>query len=395
MVNLLAIWRAQGLDAILREAWQRGIVLAGLERRLDVLVRVGRHDARTGQPAVARGLGFLPGIELGPLPTRAGAAAPVPAGDRAPGSSSRGSGCEDQTGALFEDAELVETISAREGPRSGTPVPRVRRCDRDRSLTRVALRTAARRSTTCATRSGAAQTPPRGRGTVAAPRGAPAGARSRTERPLPSAGSAFGGGDARRRRAARAAGAAGRRREAARAPPGRSVRASSGEVEQVARQPAARHAAGLRPARRRRRTSPPSRAPGGPRRAAAPPPRRRWRSECMTPGATSTTSPGLGDRPCAGRRGSASARRRPRSARSGSDGRAGSAPRRRGAARSSKASSSPSVRGGGVGEGEALAGDGVLEGLPGVIIGCSFDRVCMASSLCAPCSGRVYDLEAL
>jgi peptidase E len=30
MVNLLAIWRAQGLDEILYEAWERGIVLAGL-----------------------------------------------------------------------------------------------------------------------------------------------------------------------------------------------------------------------------------------------------------------------------------------------------------------------------------------------------------------------------
>ena len=30
MVNLLALWRAHGVDAILREAWQAGIVLAGL-----------------------------------------------------------------------------------------------------------------------------------------------------------------------------------------------------------------------------------------------------------------------------------------------------------------------------------------------------------------------------
>ncbi len=29
-VNLLAVWRAQGIDAALREAWDRGVVLAGL-----------------------------------------------------------------------------------------------------------------------------------------------------------------------------------------------------------------------------------------------------------------------------------------------------------------------------------------------------------------------------
>ena len=39
MLNLIAIWRAHGLDEILREAWERGIVLCGISRRLDVLVR--------------------------------------------------------------------------------------------------------------------------------------------------------------------------------------------------------------------------------------------------------------------------------------------------------------------------------------------------------------------
>ena len=29
-VNLLAVWRAQGMDVLLREAWERGIVLGGL-----------------------------------------------------------------------------------------------------------------------------------------------------------------------------------------------------------------------------------------------------------------------------------------------------------------------------------------------------------------------------
>jgi dipeptidase E len=29
-VNLLAVWRAQGIDRVLREAWERGVVLAGL-----------------------------------------------------------------------------------------------------------------------------------------------------------------------------------------------------------------------------------------------------------------------------------------------------------------------------------------------------------------------------
>ncbi len=41
-VNLLAVWRAHGIDLILREAWQRGVVLCGSVRRIDVLVRERR-----------------------------------------------------------------------------------------------------------------------------------------------------------------------------------------------------------------------------------------------------------------------------------------------------------------------------------------------------------------
>ena len=51
MVNLLALWRAHGLDEILREAWQAGIVLAGLSAgsmcwfEWGVTRSVGRADA--------------------------------------------------------------------------------------------------------------------------------------------------------------------------------------------------------------------------------------------------------------------------------------------------------------------------------------------------------------
>ncbi len=38
MRNLLAIWRAHDLDRLLISAWRRGIVLAGISRRGDVLV---------------------------------------------------------------------------------------------------------------------------------------------------------------------------------------------------------------------------------------------------------------------------------------------------------------------------------------------------------------------
>ena len=48
LVNLLAIWRAHGLDAILREAWETGILICWSERRGDVLVRERDHEAPRG-----------------------------------------------------------------------------------------------------------------------------------------------------------------------------------------------------------------------------------------------------------------------------------------------------------------------------------------------------------
>ncbi len=37
--NMLAIWRVHGIDRALREAWERGAVLGGMERRRELLVR--------------------------------------------------------------------------------------------------------------------------------------------------------------------------------------------------------------------------------------------------------------------------------------------------------------------------------------------------------------------
>ena len=60
MVNLLAVWRAQGLDRILREAWRAGVVLAGLSAGSMCWFEWGVTTS-SGHPAPAPGLGFLPG----------------------------------------------------------------------------------------------------------------------------------------------------------------------------------------------------------------------------------------------------------------------------------------------------------------------------------------------
>ena len=60
MRNMLAIWRAHGLDEILREAWEQGTVLAGLSAGAMCWFEGGITKS-SGAPAPVAGLGLLPG----------------------------------------------------------------------------------------------------------------------------------------------------------------------------------------------------------------------------------------------------------------------------------------------------------------------------------------------
>jgi len=60
--NMLAIWRVHGFDAILREAWQAGVVLAGWSAGMICWYEAGVTDSFGPQLEGMRdGLGFLPG----------------------------------------------------------------------------------------------------------------------------------------------------------------------------------------------------------------------------------------------------------------------------------------------------------------------------------------------
>jgi peptidase E len=113
MLNLVAIWRAHGLDLILRECWREGILICGQSAGAMVWFQGGITSSQ-GEPAVASGLGLLPGSAcvhyLAEPVRRRRFLRAIASGELEPGL-----GLEDQTGALFEDTELTETVSAREG----------------------------------------------------------------------------------------------------------------------------------------------------------------------------------------------------------------------------------------------------------------------------------------
>jgi peptidase E len=123
MVNLLALWRAHAVDEILREAWQAGIVLAGLSAGSMCWFEWGVTRS-IGRPALARGLGFLPGsnsVHYDGQPERR----PFYLAAVARGDAPAGWGVDDGVGLLFRGKRLVEAVASRPGARAY----RVRACD--------------------------------------------------------------------------------------------------------------------------------------------------------------------------------------------------------------------------------------------------------------------------
>jgi dipeptidase E len=113
MINLLALWRAHGLDAILREAWQRGIVLAGLSAGSMCWFEHGITKS-VGAPTVTAGLGFLPGsnsVHYDGEPERR----PIYLDAIARGAIAPGWGVDDGVGLLFRGTRMVEAVSSRPG----------------------------------------------------------------------------------------------------------------------------------------------------------------------------------------------------------------------------------------------------------------------------------------
>jgi dipeptidase E len=111
MVNLLAVWRAQRLDAILRDAWRAGIVLAGLSAGSMCWFEWGITTS-SGTTAPARGLGFLPGsnsVHHDSEPARR----PVYLDAVRRGAVPSGWAVDDGAALVFSGTALAEVVTAR------------------------------------------------------------------------------------------------------------------------------------------------------------------------------------------------------------------------------------------------------------------------------------------
>jgi dipeptidase E len=112
--NLLAIWRAHGVDSAMQEAWEAGIVLSGSSAGMICWFEASITDSFGPQlDPLDDGLGFLPGSacphfdgEDRRRPVyRAAIAAGFPGGYAA----------DDQVALRFDGTELAECVTARDG----------------------------------------------------------------------------------------------------------------------------------------------------------------------------------------------------------------------------------------------------------------------------------------
>jgi len=116
--NLLAVWRVHGLDAIVREAWERGVLLCGVSAGALCWFEAGLTDS-FGYPLrpLSNGLGLLPGSfcphydsELG----RRDAYRRLIASGELP----EGYAADDGAAILFEGTELAEVLTSRSEARA-------------------------------------------------------------------------------------------------------------------------------------------------------------------------------------------------------------------------------------------------------------------------------------
>jgi peptidase E len=113
-LNQQAIWKAQGIDLILRQAWDRGIVLGGASAGSLCWFEEGTTDSRPKELTVVKCLGFLKGSHC-PHYDREPARRPLYRKLIASGEMKPGYACDNDAGIYFEDNDVKRVVSTRAG----------------------------------------------------------------------------------------------------------------------------------------------------------------------------------------------------------------------------------------------------------------------------------------
>ncbi|MFE7576826.1 Type 1 glutamine amidotransferase-like domain-containing protein [Streptomyces sp. NPDC057521] len=114
--NLLAVWRVHGVDRIMREAYERGVLLCGISAGANCWAEGSHTDSFGPLTYLPDGLGLLPGSvcphydsEPGRRPSYQAAVAS--------GALPGGWAVEDGAGVLFADGRVDEVVARTDGAR--------------------------------------------------------------------------------------------------------------------------------------------------------------------------------------------------------------------------------------------------------------------------------------
>ncbi|MFI1198499.1 peptidase E [Streptomyces sp. BHT-5-2] len=108
--NLLAVWRAHGMDRLLVEAYERGTLLCGISAGANCWAEGSHTDSFGPLTCLPDGLGLLPGSVCPHYDSEPGRRASYRAAV-AGGALPAGWALEDGVAALFTDGLLTETVS--------------------------------------------------------------------------------------------------------------------------------------------------------------------------------------------------------------------------------------------------------------------------------------------
>ncbi|HET9830400.1 MAG TPA: peptidase E [Vicinamibacterales bacterium] len=113
-LNQQAIWRAQGIDVVLRQAWERGIVLGGSSAGSLCWFEEGTTDSRPKELSVVQCLGFLAGSHCPHYNSEPGRR-PLYQSLILNGRLKAGYACDDDAGLYFENDRVARVVCTREG----------------------------------------------------------------------------------------------------------------------------------------------------------------------------------------------------------------------------------------------------------------------------------------
>ncbi|HXT71552.1 MAG TPA: peptidase E [Vicinamibacterales bacterium] len=111
-LNQQAIWKAQGVDQILRQAWDRGIVLGGASAGSLCWFEEGTTDSRPKELSIVQCLGFLKGSHSPHYDAEPGRR-PLYQKLILSGQMKPGYACDNDAGIYFEEAGVKRVVATR------------------------------------------------------------------------------------------------------------------------------------------------------------------------------------------------------------------------------------------------------------------------------------------